>query len=567
LGNLVVCALQQDGHGCDENLSFLLQKHGASTCFLSWKIEGRHRITTKAKAARFGKKDDPPHALTRRIHLRWDDSQLHDSYLVLVGSDERLSASDAERVWDSSLLFLGRPVGNRGQIQARMRSWIDLCLDKHHGPCFQEERHQLILADRTTTLIKVPKIKAPKRLIDMLSHSYFGVIDVLNMQLTELPLIQEIESEETAVYQYVALSYVWGSVASYKTMLQNVMEHRTHGGLESVFHRFPKAVQDSIKLVRQLGVKYVWIDALCIIQDRARSWKLNAYNLDLIYGNAMFTICAADGPDASVGLLAMDEISGTGNKDQLIAACKRNVKLMISRPPETYIEASIWNKRAWTFQERFLSRRCFIFAGERAYFQCQSTGMSEDIYTDREGAGWSLDFTDAPLQTFQQLPLRSFWVYMKVVELYTVKLLTRENDVLAAFSGMSNVMEQTMRAPLTFGLPTSHFDLALLWDHLAHLIRRSSLSLVGDAGHHSFPSWSWTGWTGKSIQYPQHFIADCLDDVKEWLKLRTWIRWYIRHENGDLCHLWDDTRWQIDLSVHKTWQGYGRQRSSGSKRL
>jgi hypothetical protein len=70
--------------------------------------------------------------------------------------------------------------------------------------------------------------------------------------------------------------------------------------------------------------------------------------MDLIYGNAMFTICAADGPDASVGLLAMDEISGTGNKDKLIAACKRDVKLMISRPPETYIEASIWKKRAWT---------------------------------------------------------------------------------------------------------------------------------------------------------------------------------------------------------------------------
>lgn len=181
--------------------------------------------------------------------------------------------------------------------------------------------------------------KTPQRLLDLLSHSYFGVVDVLNMQSTELPLIHEVGGEERAVYHYVALSYVWGGASSCKTMLQNVMQHRTHGDLESVSHRFPKAVQDAIKLVRQLGVKYIWIDALCIIQVSARSWKLNAYNMDLIYGNAMFTICASDRPDASNGSLAMDEVSHCGNKDQLIAACTKDVKLMISRPPKTHIEA------------------------------------------------------------------------------------------------------------------------------------------------------------------------------------------------------------------------------------
>jgi hypothetical protein len=115
-----------------------------------------------------------------------------------------------------------------------------------------------------------------------------------------------------------------------------------HGGLEKAFHKFPKAIQDAIKLVRQLGVQYLCVDALCIVQDSARSWKLNAYNMDLIYGNAIFTICAADGVDASTGLLAMDELAGTGSDDQLIAACTKDIKLMITRPPEMYIEASIW---------------------------------------------------------------------------------------------------------------------------------------------------------------------------------------------------------------------------------
>lgn len=70
--------------------------------------------------------------------------------------------------------------------------------------------------------------------------------------------------------------------------------------------------------------------------------------------------------------------------------------------------------------------------------------MSEDIYADREGAGWSLDFMDAPLQTFRQLPSRSIWVYMKALELYTMRQLSKPEDILPAFSGVSNLMQQTM---------------------------------------------------------------------------------------------------------------------------
>lgn len=116
LCNLIACAVEQDEDGHDLSPCSLLQRNGSSTCFLSWKVDGRHRISMKTKAAGSVKKDIPCHSLTRRMQLTWDDRQLQDSYIALVGSDERLSTSDAERVWNSSLLFLGRPVGNRGQI-------------------------------------------------------------------------------------------------------------------------------------------------------------------------------------------------------------------------------------------------------------------------------------------------------------------------------------------------------------------------------------------------------------------------------------------------------------------
>jgi hypothetical protein len=53
---------------------------------------------------------------------------------------------------------------------------------------------------------------------------------------------------------YVALSYVWGLGNKYTTLLGNVIEHRTDGGLERILNEPPKAVQDAIALVPTLGL-------------------------------------------------------------------------------------------------------------------------------------------------------------------------------------------------------------------------------------------------------------------------------------------------------------------------
>ena len=546
LCKLVVRSVQDGRGSAAAGDSNHISSNDSAKCTLSWEVDGREVVEIQSDAEHVRDKQQSPRGLTRRIHLRWNQKNLKDSYLVYVASGKRMTASDADRAWNSSLLFLGREIGLRGNIQARVKSWIDLCQDKHQGPCAAPQDGEM-----------------EERFFDMVSHSYFGVIDVLNMQLTELPK-DKINRRFGDVPQYVALSYVWGTAPAYRTVLGNVMQHRMHGGLDRVFHQLPKVIQDAIDLVRRLGIQFLWIDALCIIQDSARSWKLNAYNMDLIYGNAAFTICAADGPSATTGLRAMHEETGTGSKDQLIADCTDDVRLVVSRPPEMYIKSSRWNTRAWTFQERLLSRRCLIFTGSRVYFQCRSTGMSEDIYADREGAGWSLDFMDAPLQTFRQLPLRSIWVYMKTVELYTARELTKQADILAAFSGVSNLMQQTMQAPFVFGLPTSHFDLALLWEYFQPAQRRRLDSKAAEGEFSDFPSWSWSGWFGAPAHYRRDTIEECLDDVNEWLEDRTWIRWYIRDGNGDLRPLWDQDEWQMDRSEHEKWQGYGNDRSSGS---
>jgi Heterokaryon incompatibility protein (HET) len=322
-------------------------------------------------------------------------------------------------------------------------------------------------------------------------------------------------------------------------------------------------VKDAIDLTRRLGLQYIWIDALCIVQDSPRSWKLNADNMDIIYGSAELTICAADGQNAAAGLKAMRPEGRSHH--QHMAHCAPGVRLVVTRPPEMYIKKSRWNTRAWTFQERLLSNRCLIFTAGRVYFQCRSTGMSEDIYADREGAGWSLDFVDAPMQMFKQLPLRAFWVYTKVLTLYTHRELTQPSDILAAFGGMKNLFKKTMKAPFIFGLPSSHFDLAFLWQHTKPVEPRKlehSPESKHDQNMDGLPTWCWSGWEGAEAAYTNEMLGDCLDNVHEWLDKHTWIKWHIRDGRGDLRPLWGEVLWRNDKSEDERWRGYKSERSA-----
>lgn len=86
------------------------------------------------------------------------------------------------------------------------------------------------------------------------------------------------------------------------------------------------------------------MDSFCIFQNSNRSCKLNAVVVDLVYGNAHLTICAADGEGASTGLQGiMPSPSMTPEKrntPQYIAERAPNVRLMVSYLAETYIERS-----------------------------------------------------------------------------------------------------------------------------------------------------------------------------------------------------------------------------------
>ena len=550
-------------------------------CFATWEIDGRGSSG-----------GGPVRPRTRRIHLRWSKDGPEDSYLVFMAPENHVRFnSDAKNVWDKDSLYLGRTVSSNGENAVLMKSWLDGCCRGHTGQCVNE-------LDRDFE--------------DMIRQSYFGVIDVLDMRLTALPY-ETLEERKTnpqdrdsddwrprgrqsyynsndsdatedgakgskrertlRAADFVALSYVWGPPipkAPYITTLENILIHRNPDGLARCLDLLPQAVRDAIDLVRRLGFRYLWVDALCIVQNSERSWKLNASVMDLIYSNAILTICAADGANSKTGLeaykatsIAKDQHPTSSAKYQNTAVCAPGVRLMVSHLAETSIRNSAWNSRAWTFQERLLSRRCLIFAEGRVFFQCRATTMSEDIVAEPEGAGWSLDLVQAPPRMLRELDTRSFWVYTNCVYLYSSRALTKQKDILAAFNGVSNRISKVMKAPFIFGLPSSHFDLALLWQPRSALERRRTESQKTNQQdeQYEFPSWSWCGWTASNshhtggVEYGNDMVDGCLTNVREWLMTHTWIRWHIRDGHGNLRALWDGTK-IADDSPFSPWKGY-----------
>jgi hypothetical protein len=477
--------------------------------FASWEIDGREIKQDDQGKSSQGR------ARTRRIRLHWSGGGYQDTYIVLLAES---STTDS--------LFLGRYIESSRSNLALVNKWVAHC-EHHHGPPCNFK----------------PEFE------DIRTQPYFGVIDVKSMSLTRLP--------ENAVY--AALSYTWGFGERFTTQRANVRTLQEPEGVKKILTQIPRAIRDAINLVDSLGLRYLWVDSLCIVQDSSNSWKLNARVMDRVYGNAFLTICAADDPDGSAGLVGLDPSQRRFR--QHIETCTPGVRLMVAHVSETYIRNSNWNKRAWTFQERLLSRRCLLFTKGRVYFQCRSSAMSEDIVTERKGAGWSIELVNSPLQILSALDGRAVQVYIKTVELYTSRQLTRPEDILSAFSGISNLVERALRAEFIYGLPNTHFDWALLWEPQGPAKRRDFVDFRSTGAPEEFPSWSWCGWMG-AMEYRSSTMSSTLLNIHEWLMQHTWIIWYIRDGQGNLRLVYDARNREENCPGKESrWKGY--EHSSG----
>lgn len=127
-------------------------------------------------------------------------------------------------------------------------------------------------------------ISAPKRLLDV--------------GRATLPI--HLIDTQGKTFQYAALSHCWGSGPRLTTTKSNWAKLAVNISFETL----PPLFQDAIVITRQLGLRYIWIDSLCIIQDSLRDWETESSKMGSIYQNSYITIAATNSGDGSARCLA-----------------------------------------------------------------------------------------------------------------------------------------------------------------------------------------------------------------------------------------------------------------------
>ena len=290
--------------------------------------------------------------------------------------------------------------------------------------------------------------------------------------------------------KYVALSYVWGAgVRQFRTSKATLNFLQTKGSISDTEIRdhLPGTITRAMHLTSLLGLDFLWVDSLCIVEDDPVHTATQIDSMASIFSNSYLTICAADGIDANSGLRGVPECSQPRSIQQDILAFTDG--LVTSRWVRWMFGDSVYGQRGWTFQEQMLSRRTLSFTDHGLEWRCQEVVSQEQNLIIKQ-----------PRSTYSDLGIEradTSWPCLKkwdnLVRSYLERELTYEKDILRAFSGILGALDGSMEG-FHFGLPQQFFDVALLWVPKERLTRREDLG--NEVARPRFPSWSWAGWKG-----------------------------------------------------------------------
>lgn len=172
-----------------------------------------------------------------------------------------------------------------------MKEWLEDC-NKYHDHC------------STYDINEDPKLPA-------------RILDVRDRQELRLHCI---EKEERG--KYIALSHCWGKAKTFSTIKGNFSSLRE--GIN--FDQLPKTFQDAIEVTQQLGIAFLWIDSLCIIQDDKGDWKCESRCMQSVFAGAYCTIAATSAKDSTEGFLDGKVISACVDDSNAESCFTRDVE-------------------------------------------------------------------------------------------------------------------------------------------------------------------------------------------------------------------------------------------------
>ena len=230
---------------------------------------------------------------------------------------------------------------------------------------------------------------------------------------------------ENQIGSYAALSHCWGppDKQPIKTTRQNILNHMSDIPVDSL----PNTFRDAMIAAHSLGIDYIWIDSLCIIQDDDADWALEASRMADVYQNACITFSAADAGDSTHGMfydLESETIQLPFIPVDTDTPTARFEIARIERAKQT-LGVSRLGSRAWVTQEWSLSRRLVHFRRDGIIWACRRMGLTG---IDQNNDSCQLDYR--PLEDWK-------WDWEDIVFWYSRRGLTYAKDRAAALEGIA----------------------------------------------------------------------------------------------------------------------------------
>ncbi|KAG9316274.1 heterokaryon incompatibility protein-domain-containing protein [Chiua virens] len=432
----------------------------------------------------------------------------------------------------------GRYVGPRVDT-GLIRAWLDECEHKHGEDCmpylgFLEENKEP--AEEKAQESTFPKF----------------VIDVKESCVVETP----------SQCRYVALSYVWGEAKVFTHLKENSQALRVRGAL----NKFPitATIRDAIVLVRSIEERYLWVDSICITQDDKAISEPEIKRMGTIYSKALFTLVVAAGNHANNGIPGVGERFRKDVQKVLKIDDYELLTVIDARETPSGIEKTTWAERGWTFQERILSNRVLVFSEDEVYWSCRLASHSEERALeqvrdiDRLHKPFPELYAATALSWETLSPFDYSQLYYDLLFKYRERQLTRQTDLINAFSGVSEILSKVQDDRFIWGLPESLFSYAMTWSFTGHTVRNEVEVTILRADKSKedvpIPSWSWAAWSKAkppAWSLPPFPVLDAGDSTH----VRPVIQFEVVGDNCQLVRI-NERSWEDSSSDrgHETWK-------------
>ena len=392
----------------------------------------------------------PPTVILRLLEPQGINPKLFGTLVLICGSNMTTETSSLKPRWLPTCSLGTKSLESFNKLN----HWLTTCIYSHAG-CTKPNMQPNVL---------------PVRMLEI-DLDGCEPIERIRLQCGVLPT------------RYATLSHCWGpDLRIIPQLLQKNLADRLQ---EIILDTLPRTFTDAVICAYRLGIRYLWIDCLCIIQDSKEDWLQQSAIMAEIYSSAFVNFAATASSSCEGGLFR-------SRSDPAVNPCivdphfARKSRFLYHCVDEEVlwqdVKDGVLNTRGWTFQETLLAPRTLHFTDTQIYWQCESLCASE-VYVD--------GLLDTPPKNGKSQLTSTGKQWWTIVEKYTSRSLTHETeDKLVALSGVAR------RVAMNDHLKDNEY-LAGIWRHDLPfgLFWRSTSG--GFPLHNGVPSWSWASISGK----------------------------------------------------------------------